>query len=503
MNLEVPRNTVARADTQLLASISHSQASRFLHVFIEAGYLPPSPDKIPEILELRARGGRNLPRLLRLTSELKPVDILARLFLLGVPVPVDAARSAMTTVPLEEWCEAGLAKIEKDCLTGLVAIIPFEGLLLATEKPELLDRGADADYVSVITLSTASLARFVIERPFPNVLDLCTGCGVIGFLAARQGGQVLATDLNPRAVQMAAFNAKMNGIHNVRFAAGSGFEPAGGRRFDLITANPPCVLGPSARYTFRDSGEELDSLCRKIIAAAPDHLTEKGIFQCTLEWPNLNGADWRERISEVLQNLSCDALVLHLGTKDASFHAEETCFDTDVLDFEKQSKLYAAYMDYFQNRGVTSISEGLLALRRRNDGSTRIYLENLMRRSPNQFGSAVFQFFEISDALDRIGEGLFDLKPRMAPSLSVESLRLWEGASWEEGSYRIRQCSGFELEAVVDASIANLVRKCEGNRTLRDLATEVAADAGVHLDTISPGCLKVIRAMLQRGFLVL
>lgn len=504
MDLSTIRHFPIRADPARLASVSEEQALRFRKAFAVAGYLSPSPEKVPEVIEMRARGGRNLPRLFRLTAAERPLDVLARLFLLGVTVRAAVARAAMSPIPLEEWCKAGLLQTDGEHVQGLVAISYFDGLLLASEKPELLDCGAQEDYVCGMTNSTAALVQFRMQRPFHDILDLGTGCGVLGFLAARQGGQVLATDMNSRAIQFATFNARLNGISNIEFATGSTFEPAGGRKFDLILANPPCVLGPAARYSFRDSGQELDSLCRQIVAEAPDYLEEGGIFQCTAEWPNFGGADWRKRISEWLHDLPCDALVLHLCTKDAPFHAEETVFDTDVLDFREQGRLYDAYAEYFEGRGVTSISEGLIALRRRS-GTARnwVQLEHLPNRQPDSFGNAVWQYFAASDEIERLGNGLFDLKLQMAPSLAVTTARTWDGKAWSEGSYALRQGEGFKFEASVDASIANLIRQCDGTRTLRELAAGSAADAKVPFDAIAAGCLNVMRQMLQRGFLVL
>jgi hypothetical protein len=491
-----------RPDTDRIAAISPSQALRFRQVFIESGYLAPSPDKTPEVIEMRSRGGRNLPRLLRLTSEDTLLNILVRLFLLGVPVPTTSARALMRAVPIEEWQDAGIVRADGEYVKGLVAISPFEGLLLATEKPELLDGGVEADYVCSVTESTATLARFMIQRPFARVLDLCTGCGALGFLAAIHSQYVLATDLNPKAIQLATFNARMNGIDNIEFAVGSIFAPAAGGKFDLITANPPCVIGPASRYSFRDSGMELDGLCRQMIAEAPAYLTEGGIFQCTLEWPNMAGADWRERNLEFLQNLPCDALVLHLRTKDVQSHGEETVFDTDVLDGTEQARLFTAYADYFQGLGVTSISEGLVALRRRSGVRNWVQMENLPPRNPSQFGDAVYRYFTASDAIEQIGDGLLDLKLRLAPSTFVETSRRWNGNAWEEGTYRIRQGSGFEFDAAVDVSIANLVRRCDGTVQLRDLVTSLARDAKVPFEAISQSCLKMMRSMLQKGFFV-
>jgi methylase of polypeptide subunit release factors len=45
-----------------------------------------------------------------------------------------------------------------------------------------------------------------------SVLDLGAGCGIQALLAARHADRVVASDLNPRAVGIAAFNAALNEV---------------------------------------------------------------------------------------------------------------------------------------------------------------------------------------------------------------------------------------------------------------------------------------------------
>lgn len=62
-------------------------------------------------------------------------------------------------------------------------------------------------------------------RPGERVLDMGTGTGVSGILAARAGAEVFATDVNPRAVECARANAERNGVAGkVTFAVGDLFE---------------------------------------------------------------------------------------------------------------------------------------------------------------------------------------------------------------------------------------------------------------------------------------
>ena len=45
-----------------------------------------------------------------------------------------------------------------------------------------------------------------------QVLDVGTGCGMLGILAAEKAGNVVAVDLNPYAVRCAKENAALNNV---------------------------------------------------------------------------------------------------------------------------------------------------------------------------------------------------------------------------------------------------------------------------------------------------
>ncbi len=76
-----------------------------------------------------------------------------------------------------------------------------------------------------------------------NVLELGTGCALMALECARQGKQVVCTDINPFAVRLARINIKKNqhllkGIIEVR--KGDLFSVIkNGEIFDIILFNPP------------------------------------------------------------------------------------------------------------------------------------------------------------------------------------------------------------------------------------------------------------------------
>lgn len=92
-------------------------------------------------------------------------------------------------------------------------------------------------------LLAAVLRQGSLFPPGANVLDLCTGTGVLAITAAQRGAsRVTAVDISRRAVLAARVNAWLARAP-VRALAGDLFGPVDDEVFDLIVANPPYVPG--------------------------------------------------------------------------------------------------------------------------------------------------------------------------------------------------------------------------------------------------------------------
>lgn len=73
-----------------------------------------------------------------------------------------------------------------------------------------------------------------------SVLDLGTGCGILGIIAAQKASTVVASDINPYAVRCARENARLNRIRNrLLFVQSDLFNFLGQKRFDLVLFNAP------------------------------------------------------------------------------------------------------------------------------------------------------------------------------------------------------------------------------------------------------------------------
>lgn len=95
--------------------------------------------------------------------------------------------------------------------------------------------------------SSKILARYVATLPLRErqVLDLGTGSGIIGIVAARAGARVLAVDLNAHAVALARENAAANHVE-LQTRRSDLFESMSREeKFDWIIFNPPFYAKPA------------------------------------------------------------------------------------------------------------------------------------------------------------------------------------------------------------------------------------------------------------------
>lgn len=125
-----------------------------------------------------------------------------------------------------------------------------------------------------------------------RVLDMGTGSGILGIIAAERACNVVAIDLNPHAIRCASQNAKLNHLDDkVHFIQGDLFTPLKEDAcFDLILFNAPYVPSEEDEFTFWlgrswAGGLTGRQIIDKFILQAPKYLQKTGkimILQSTL-----------------------------------------------------------------------------------------------------------------------------------------------------------------------------------------------------------------------------
>jgi HemK-related putative methylase len=139
----------------------------------------------------------------------------------------------------------------------------------------------------------------------PKVLDLGCGSGILALTAAKLGGKVIATDLNPAAVRCTKLNAEINQLTgNLEVRFGATYDPVAVEKFDLILCNPP--------YFAKEPETELEraffagtnqSILRAILLGLAGHLSPGGHallvvsdqigFERLLPQLDLGGLSWQ------------------------------------------------------------------------------------------------------------------------------------------------------------------------------------------------------------------
>ena len=120
---------------------------------------------------------------------------------------------------------------------------------------------------------TALLIESMVLPEEGSVLDLGCGYGPVGVAAGRlrPGLEVVLTDVNERAVELARENLRRNGVANGVALLGGLYGPVAGRRFDVVLSNPPFSAG------FRGA-------VGPMVEGAAGHLAEGGSLQVVVRW---------------------------------------------------------------------------------------------------------------------------------------------------------------------------------------------------------------------------
>jgi len=400
---------------------------------------------------------------------------------------------------LQHWRECGLLRREGDRLISDVRIAPFADYLIASDHAESMR----SDTILWPNPTTLLCYHFALQNTVGRTLDLGTGTGILGITAAGHSGVVVATDLNPRAREFGVFNAALNHAENITFREGNAFEPVRGERFDLILANPPFFVSPTLRRIYSDNDMELDGFCRNLIFQAPGYLNEGGYCQMLMEWVEVTGQPWRERLAGWMNGLGCDVWVINTYSRSASDYAIIRVQEDreDLADIQAQANVTAQWQQYFQERGVQSIHGGLVMLRRR-EGTNWVRMEELPVRPERPFGDYLRRVFENQDFLEA-HSGTADLlhtRPVLHASCVLQKQFSVSPEGWRIASLELRLSEGLPYSIAVQPSVADFLGACDGRRTLAEITAAIAEEASAPLEAVQQECCAVARRLAQRGF---
>lgn len=454
---------------------------------------------------LSSVAGRKLPPVMHRTAGGSDLETLVRLFILGVGVPADRAEAVLGDIGW--WADGGLiAAGAGDELRATVQLRCYQGLVVAFDFHRRDGAPLAPDYVMGISPSSLTLAGLTIRRPVRSTLDLGTGSGFQAFLAAHHSQRVVATDSNPRAVQIAAFNAALNGLDGVECRKGDLFEPVTGETFDLVVSNPPFIVSPDNHYLFLHSGMTGDEVCRRIARQAPGYLNPGGYCQFLANWTVVAGEDWRTRLAGWFEGTGCDAFVLRRGSTAPDEYAAIWIEDDEL------EPAFTAWTDYYRRLGVEAVDSGLVTMRRQEAGTPAPWFraEDSPETMTFPAGEDLVQRFEAEDflAAHPADEALLATRFRLSTDarLDQQLVPAPEEGGWGLLDNRLRRTEGLHWSGYVDADGADLLARCDGTRTmgdlLGDLLGELAGSVGPESTELQAAWPATVRRLVACGFLL-
>ncbi|MGI5481531.1 DUF7059 domain-containing protein [Streptomyces lavendofoliae] len=445
---------------------------------------------------------------LRATRADGPLATLVRLFLLQRPVPRERARAVL---PLDEALADGWVTEDGDRIRATVDIRPYGGpegqdWFIVSDLGCAVGGAAGASgrgegVVLGVGGASTTLAGITVRTPVASALDLGTGSGIQALHAAQHATRVTATDLNPRALEFARLTLALSGAPEADLRTGSLFEPVASETYDLIVSNPPFVISPGARLTYRDGGMGGDDLCRSLVQQAGERLNEGGFAQFLANWQHVEGEDWQERVRSWVPR-GCDAWIVQREVQDVTQYAELWLRDAGDHrdDPESYADRYEAWLDEFERRSTKAVGFGWITLRKSGADDPSVVIEEWPHPVEQPLGEAVRAHFARQDYLrTRDDAALLADHFVLAPEVMQEQVGL-PGAEDPEHVV-LRQNRGMRRATKVDAVGAGFAGVCDGTLSAGRILDAIAQLMGEDPVMLRDRTPRAIRLLVEEGFL--
>ncbi|WP_105035923.1 DUF7059 domain-containing protein [Cryobacterium aureum] len=465
------------------------------------------------LVTLAAKLGRN-----------EPAATLARLFLLGDAVPRADLDAALPTLGAAGAEQLGLVVALDALVRPLVDLRPYSFIdaygagswWIVSDLGELaLGHPLGETHVLGIGGASRTLSSLMMPSPVERALDIGTGCGIQAMHASRHAAHVVATDISVRALELAALNAKLNEIDNIEFRLGSLFEPVAGERFDHIISNPPFVITPRAEgvpsYEYRDGGMVGDALVEAVVRGAADHLTPGGVAQLLGNWEYSGETDAFERVERWLTpdaGPALDAWIIEREVQSPGEYAETWIRDGGTRPGADFDRLYDAWLNDFEARGVRRIGFGYLLLRMLPEGvpaPTLLRLERMpdtLGHNPAGLGAHLVECLAAHDWQVQADDARLLRTQLTLASDVTEERHYWPGQQ-DPTVMTLHQGSGFGRSVPLDTALAGLVGACDGDLAVGAIIGALAQLLDADEQALSAELLPRVRELLVDGFLSL
>jgi len=333
-----------------------------------------------------------------------------------------------------------------------------------------------------------------------SAVDIGIGSGIQALHLNCHARAVTGTDVNPRALRIAATTAALNRM-DWELLHGDLTKPLVGRRFDLAVANLPFVVGPgTVKYTYRDSGYPGDEASRALAKAAPRILNEGGYLQYLANWIHPVGQSWQERLEEWFSGTGLDVWILQREVMEPEAYVTYWMRDAGQSSNDPSA---TEWLRWLSDNAVAAIGFGVITVRNSQRADAVVRIEEMPQQPDIPIGQEVPAWFARQDWLrERPGRRLLAAPLTTHPDLRLhlEAVRGQDG--WEPNRHFLGLDGGMAWYQEIPGVVAALLAECDGSTPLIDHINLVATTNNFDPDQLAEDLLPIIVQLVERGMLV-
>ena len=430
---------------------------------------------------------------------------LIRLFVLQQWQPEGAVRAA---VDAQGLVSLGILRPDNGGFRAAVDIRPYADQVDGSSGWVVSDHVASLDtaryqpvpdHVLGVSPASLSLVQITPQRSIGRALDLGTGSGIQSLHLARHADQVVATDVNPRALTLATLTFALNRVE-VSTRSGSLYEPVGDDLFDLIVTNPPFVISPDLgpRLIYRETGFASDGMMAAVVSGAGPRLAPGGSLHVVGNWAHAKDISWQERLAGWVPS-GCDAFVVEREVLDVYEYIEIWLADAGWAGREEYKQRYEQWLDYFTAHRIEAVGLGWITMVNSGSTNSRVRCEHWPHPVSPLVAEDLMAHLAAMDQASISDESVLG-QPWLLATGTVQETTGQPGQS-DPSHVVLRRDDGLKRAIEVDTALGGVLGACDGELPLGAIIGAVADLLDADQDALRRELLPKVRDLIAQTWL--